>query len=288
MTKTPANVPQEKKEQYLKNKEIFTKNNHPFLFAVDHKIEHLNADFHGVKIPETTNNIENVFKIAQQGGSDALITHLGLINQWGPEFPDLNYVVKLNGKTNLVGTKNKEPLSRSLWTVQNIAKLQKQSNLNICGVAYTIYLGSEHENIMMQEAAQIIFEAHQQGLLAFIFAYPRGKYVDKAQNHPELVSGAAGVAASLGADFVKLVIPYQNKQVNNKAIKVAVEAAGKTNILFAGGAIGDKDEFLDKLKKASKKFPTIGFAVGRNIFQLPTDEAIEFSQQIKVALKIND
>lgn len=282
---TPANVPEEKKEQFLKNKEIFTKDHHPFLFAVDHKIEHLNADFYGPSIPESSNNIKNIFKIAQQGGSDALVTHLGLINQWGPEFPDLNYVVKLNGKTNLISTKNKEPISRALWTVENVTTLQKQSGLNICGVAYTIYLGSDQEHVMMQEAAQIVFEAHQQGLLAFIFAYPRGKYVDKAQNHPDLVSGAAGVAASLGADFVKLVIPYQNKQVNNKAIKAAVEAAGKTSIVFAGGPIADKELFLDKLKKACKKYPTIGFAVGRNIFQLPTDQAIDFSGQIKETLQ---
>jgi fructose-bisphosphate aldolase/6-deoxy-5-ketofructose 1-phosphate synthase len=281
----PANVPQNKKEFYIKNKSILDHENNPFLFAVDHKIEHLHADFHGTAIAESASNTKNIFEIAQKGGADCLLTHLGLINQWGSEYPDLNYIIKMNGKTNLISTKNREPLSRALWTVEQVAQFQEHSNLKICGVAYTIYLGSEYENEMMKEAAQIIFEAHQKGFIALIFSYPRGKYVDKAQNHPDLVAGAAGVAASLGADFVKLAIPYQNKQVNNKAIKVAVEAAGRTHILFAGGTTDDQSMFLETIQKTGKKFPTVGFAIGRNIFQLPVNQAIEFSQKIKTALQ---
>lgn len=287
MIHIPADVPQEKHELYKKNKDIFIKN-HPFLFAVDHKVEHLNADFHGLNIPPSTNNIQNCFKIAHHGGADALVTHLGLINQWGPEYPNINYVVKMNGKTNLIPQKEKDPLSVALWTVNNIVTLQKQSKLNICGIAYTVYLGSEHEHLMMKEAAQLIFDAHQEGLLAFIFAYPRGKHVTKKQNHPDLVTGAAGVAASLGADFVKLAIPSNEGIIDTETIKIAVKAAGKTSILFAGGSATDQTTFLQNLQTIGKIDTSIGFAIGRNIFQLPAKEAIRFSKEINNTIITKD
>lgn len=277
----PLDVPQEKQDLFIKNKKYLSK--HPFLFAVDHKVEHLNDDFYGASIAPSTNNIETVFKIAQQGGSDALITHLGLINQWGREYPKLNYVVKLNAKTNLIPQDKKDPISLALWNINQVISAQ-QSGINIRGVAYTIYLGSEYEHLMMQEAAQIIFEAHQQGVPAYIFAYPRGKWVTKKQNHFDLVTGAAGVAASLGADFVKLVVPYQENNIDQQAIKVAIETAGKTQILFAGGKASCPDQFIKNIKTITSINSQIGFAIGRTIFQKPLDEAITFSQKIKTAL----
>ncbi len=50
---------------------------------------------------------------------------------------------------------------------------------SILGVGYTIYPGSELEAAMFAEAARLIFEAHQYGLVTVIWAYPRGHSVAK-------------------------------------------------------------------------------------------------------------
>ena len=92
---------------------------HPFIFAVDHKVEHLNDDF-----KESDHSIRDLFSIAQQGKCDALMTHLGLIEQYGPEFPDLTYIVKLNGKTNLIPRNERDPISTALWTIDQIVQFQ--------------------------------------------------------------------------------------------------------------------------------------------------------------------
>ena len=88
---------------------------------------------------------------------------------------------------------------------QIILDAMKEAGVNIVGLGYTIYLGSEYEATMMAEAGELIAQAHANGLLVVLWIYPRGKAV-KAEKDPALIAGAAGVALCLGADFVKVGI----------------------------------------------------------------------------------
>ena len=85
-----------------------------------------------------------------------------------------------------------------LLTVSLIPQVfaRKNSKLNILGIGYTIYLGSEYESAMLNAAAQAIFEAHQNGLIVVLRIYPRGTAVGNEKD-PHLIAGAAGVAAAL-------------------------------------------------------------------------------------------
>ena len=76
----------------------------------------------------------------------------------------------------------------------------RKRGLNILGVGYTVYSGSEFEGQMLHEAAQAVFQAHQHGLLSVLWMYPRGRSVADEKD-PHLVAGAAGVACALGSDL---------------------------------------------------------------------------------------
>jgi len=89
---------------------------------------------------------------------------------------------------------------------------------------------------MFSEAAQFIRQAHELGMIAVVWMYPRGQAVSDEKD-PQLISGAAGVAACIGADFAKVNYPtgLGRNDTNQNPFKVAVEAAGRTGIICSGG-----------------------------------------------------
>jgi len=178
----PADVPESAKENYIKNFLSATRNTgNLMLFAGDQKIEHLNDDYYGESdfgpIPEDDNDPIHFFNIASSATIGIFIAQYGLISHYGRDFPDINYLVKLNSKSNLVKTDQREPLSRAMVDVDQVIKLEESSGLNIVGVGLTIYLGSEFEAEMFRQAAQAIHEAHQHGYIVVLWIYPRGKAV---------------------------------------------------------------------------------------------------------------
>src|SRR5882724_2997900 len=97
----PADVPEHKHDIFTKNYNAITRNTgRLFLFSCDHKIEHLNTDFYGKSIAPQALHPEHMFRIASQGNVGAMATHLGLMARYAKQYPDINYIVKLNGKTN--------------------------------------------------------------------------------------------------------------------------------------------------------------------------------------------
>src|SRR3989344_4718651 len=199
----PADVPPSKKELFARNMQILCKKTeHLFMFACDQKIEHLHDDFspNDDDIPHEAIDAEHFFKIASQGTIGALATQLELIARYAPQYPTIPYIAKLNSKTNLIPTTQKEPMSTPLWSVKDAVQLIEEHAIPICGIGITIYLGSEFEDKMMHFAAKSIFEAHKNGLLAIVWMYPRGKAIsDDSDAH--LLAGAAGAANALGADI---------------------------------------------------------------------------------------
>ncbi|MBU4387701.1 aldolase [Candidatus Dependentiae bacterium] len=270
----PLNVHSDNKNLYLENLKKITKDTGKlFLFAGDQKIEHLNKDFYGKDISSQSADPEHLFKIANSGYVGCFATQLGLISKYGNDYKNINYVVKLNSKTDIVQTKQLEPMSSLLNTVQDIVDFKQSSALSIVGVGYTIYLGSENENSMLAQASRIIYDAHKNGLIAILWIYPRGKAV-KNELDPELIAGACGVGVCLGADFVKINNPGKEYLTN------CVKAAGRTGIVLAGGKHKDSEFFLEELYEQVNKFKISGCAVGRNIHQKDLDNAVRFCKAI--------
>jgi DhnA family fructose-bisphosphate aldolase class Ia len=84
------------------------------------------------------------------------------------DYPEVPYVVKLNSKTSLVNTTQRDPVSRQWQTMEQLTIFRNSCGLQITGVGYTIYPGSEFEAEMLTEASRLIFDAHQQGLVTVV------------------------------------------------------------------------------------------------------------------------
>ena len=156
----------------------------------------------------------------------------------------------------------------------------REAGVNIVGIGYTIYLGSEYESTMMAEAGELIAQAHANGLLVVLWIYPRGKAV-KAEKDPALIAGAAGVALCLGADFVKVNPPKpEDGSSPAEALKVATMASGRTGLVCAGGSTVDAETFLTQLYDQIHTGGAVGNATGRNIHQRSLDEAVRLTKAI--------
>jgi DhnA family fructose-bisphosphate aldolase class Ia len=276
----PLDVPQAMQERYIANYEAITrKSGRLMLFAGDQKVEHLNKDFYGEGIHPDDGDPEHLFKIASSANIGVFATQLGLIARYGMDYLDIPYLVKLNSKTNLMKTSLADPFSQQWLDVQQVVDFRENSGLHIRAVGYTIYLGSKHEAEMLRQAAQIVYQAHQHGLITVLWMYPRGKAV-KDEKDPHLIAGATGVAACLGSDFAKVNYPEQEGAESREIFKEAVRAAGRTKVVCAGGSSEEVESFLKRLHDQIHVSGAAGNATGRNIHQKSLEEAIRMCNAI--------
>jgi len=282
--KIPLTVPAASRREYRKNFNQATAGSGSLLlFAGDQKVEHLNDDFVGAGITPENSNPEHLFQIAAAAPIGVFATHLGLVAHYGASYPKIPYLIKLNGRTNLC--KNTDTLMSKAWfKVEDVVNFKKQSGLNILGVGYTVYLGGAKESKMLKEAANMVFEAHKNGLIAVIWMYPRGKDINEDNIHT--IAGGAGVAAALGADFVKVKYPY-NKAVKATAtaFKEVISASGRTKVICVGGNYQDAKELITYAWQQKHLSGTCGLALGRNLHQRTLPDAIKLATAL--ALIIN-
>ncbi len=285
--KVPADVLPEVREAYIDNYMKATRGTgRLMLFACDQKIEHLNGDFYGEGIDPSDGDPEHLFQIGSQGTCGILAGQRGLIARYAPDYPEINYLVKMNSKTNLVKTTQDDPYSPQLYDLEAIIAM-REAGVNIVGIGYTIYLGSEYESTMLAEAGELVAEAHANGLLVVLWIYPRGKAVadEKAAN---TIAGAAGVALCLGADFVKVNPPKESDgKTSPENLAIASRAAGRTGLVCAGGSKADAKEFLSHLYDQIHIGGACGNATGRNIHMRSLDEAVRLTNAIS-AITLGD
>jgi class I fructose-bisphosphate aldolase len=228
--------------------------------AYDQGLEHGPSDFNDKNV-----NPKYIIDIAKKGKYNGVIFQKGIAEKYNEEIKKsrVPLIIKLNGKTSL---HSGEPISRQLCTVNEAVKLGAKA------VGYTIYIGSDYEDEMLQEFENIEREAHALGLPVIVWIYPRGKSI-KGKKENELMVYAARVALEIGADIVKL--KYAGAKED---LKWAVKSAGKTKIVIAGGTKTDLDEFLSQVKEIMDS-GCIGLAIGRNVWQ--ADNPLDVTKKIK-------
>jgi len=249
------------------------------LFACDQKIEHLNDDFYGKDIDASDAEPEHLFKIGSQGVCGVLAGQRGLVAHYAADYPEINYLVKMNSKTHLVPTSQEDPYSPQLYSIDTVLDL-RDNGVNVVGIGYTIYLGSEYEASMMTEASQLIADAHANGMIVVLWIYPRGKAV-ASEKDAHLIAGAAGLACCLGADFVKVNPPKGTDAAPSAVLlKEATSASGRTGLVCAGGSSVDATTFLTQLHEQIHVGGAVGNATGRNVHQRSLDEAVRLTKAI--------
>ncbi len=285
--KVPADVMPEARDLYIDNYLKATRNTgRLMLFACDQKIEHLNADFYGEGIAPSDLDPEHLFEIGSRGVIGVLAGQRGLIAQYAADYPEINYLVKMNSKTNLVKTAQDDPYSPQLYDLGYVLDM-RDAGVNIVGIGYTIYLGSEYESTMLAEAGELIAQAHANGLIVVLWIYPRGKAVTD-EKAPSLIAGAAGVALCLGADFVKVNPPKATEEATSaESLAIASKAAGRCGLVCAGGSKADAEQFLSGLYDQIHIGGACGNATGRNIHMRSTEEAVRLTKAIS-AITLGD
>jgi len=224
----------------------FLRKGNGILLAYDQGLEHgPSKDFN-----EKSVDPEFIQEIAWKGKFTGLIFQKGVAEKYYDGKTPL--IIKVNGKTSLP---KGEPFASQNCSVKRAKALGAKA------VGYTIYLGSAHENLMLHEFGKIQEEAHQMGLAAIAWIYPRGESVPN-DTAPEIIAYAARAGLEAGADAVK--IKYTG---NSETFKWAVRSAGAAKVFMSGGPKAPTDEaFLSQVKGVMDAGGT-GLAVGRNVWQ---------------------
>jgi fructose-bisphosphate aldolase, class I len=231
------------------------------LLAYDQGFEHGPTDFNDENVDP-----DFILKIAKEAGVfTGVVLQAGVAEKYwggGEGLPPL--VVKLNGKTAF--HKGEEPVSLQLSSVD------RARELGAVAVGYTIYVGSEQEELMMKEFRAIVEEAHAKELGVIAWMYPRGKHVEEKENSREVIAYAARLGLELGADMVKL--PFTEKPEDFAWV---VKSAGKTRVVVQGGSKKEEAVLLTEVREIMQAGAT-GMAIGRNVWQ--SENPVNSAKQI--------
>jgi class I fructose-bisphosphate aldolase len=225
--------------------DVFLTKGRGLLLAYDQGLEHGPSDFN-------ERNVDPAFvmDLAVQGHFNGVIFQKGLAEKYYDGQVPL--ILKVNGKTNLL---KGEPLARQICSVKRAAEIGAKA------VGYTIFAGSAHESLMLEEFGRIQEEAHRLNVAAIAWVYPRGEAI-KNDTAAEIVAYAARVGLEVGADAVKIKYPG-----STESFRWAVKSAGKVKVFMSGGPkAASEADFLKQVRGALDAGAT-GLAVGRNVWQ---------------------
>jgi class I fructose-bisphosphate aldolase len=175
------------------------------------------------------------------------------------------------------------------WPVEDAVRLGAEA------VGYTLYVGSSLQAEDFEQFRKVRSDAERYGMPVIVWAYPRGEAIEAKGGRDSLyaVDYATRVANELGADIVKVNVPsinpekdaaapkpYNTMQVSREeAVRMVVESAGRTLVLFSGGEMQGEGSVIDKARIGMDSGAT-GLIFGRNIWQRPFDEALALSKEI--------
>jgi class I fructose-bisphosphate aldolase len=171
--------------------------------------------------------------------------------------------------------------------------------LGCVAIGYTIYPGSANRQEMYENLQFLAEEAKSAGLAVVVWSYPRGSGIDDKAGETALdvCAYAAHLACQMGAHIVKVKLPSDHL-FQDKAKKVyeemdipratvadrvrhVVQAAfdGKRIVIFSGGSKTGAEAFFDDIR-GIRDGGGYGSIIGRNTFQRPWDESLEFIDKV--------
>jgi fructose-bisphosphate aldolase, class I len=255
------------------------------LLPIDQGLEHGPRDFF---VNPDAKDPEFQLRLAKEGGFSGIVFQYGIAEKYMDRYAgEVPLVLKLNGKTEIPS--DKSPISPCIASVEDAVRLGADA------VGYTLYVGSPLQAEDFEQFRKVRTDAERYGMPIIVWAYPRGEAIEAKGGRDSLyaVDYAARVANELGADIVKVNVPsinpekdaaapkpYNTMQVSREeAVRMVVESAGRTLVLFSGGEMQGEGSVIDKARIGMDSGAT-GLIFGRNIWQRPFDEALALSKQI--------
>ncbi len=231
------------------------------------------------------------FELAIESGCNAYAAPLGFLEAGAAEFAgSVPLILKLNNHDVLLD--EKDPYQAVTGSAMDAL------HLGCVGVGYTIYPGSVHRLEMYQALREIAAEAKALGLAVIVWSYPRGSGLSKqGEMAIDVTAYAAHIAAQLGAHIVKVKLPtahieqeaarkvYKETKVPismlQERVRHVVQSTfnGRRIVIFSGGAKEEDKVVYDEIR-AIRDGGGFGSIIGRNSFQRPRAEALEFLANI--------
>ena len=231
------------------------------------------------------------FELALAAGCNAYAAPLGFIEAGAAEFAgEIPLILKLNNSDSLYS--GSDPCPAITGSVDEALRL------GCSAIGFTIYPASAQRNQMYGEIRELTEEAKRKGLVVVVWSYPRGSGISKeGETAIDVVAYAAQIACQLGAHIVKVKPPTAHleqaaaKKVYEKEhipigtlaerIRHVVQSAfgGRRIVIFSGGEAKETSAIFDEVR-AIREGGGFGSIIGRNSFQRPRAEAIEFLRQV--------
>lgn len=228
-------------------------------------------------------------ELAIEAGCNAYAAPLGFIEAAANEYPgQIPLILKVNNNDSLYPTKN--PLSAITSGIQDALEL------GVSGIGFTIYPGTAEKNENFGQLSELIRQAHDVGLAAVVWSYPRGEGLAKEnETAVDIAAYAAHIAAQLGADIIKIKPPidaigleaarksYENIETSTLPDRVrhVIQSAfdGKRITIFSGGAAKGTEDVLKEISDINAG-GGFGSIIGRNVFQRSKEDALNLLDKV--------
>ena len=231
-------------------------------------------------------------RFALAAGMSGYAAPLGFIEAIAGNYAGhLPLILKLNNHDLLYD--DEDPLPAVTGSVEAAMRL------GCVAIGYTIYPGSAHCNEMYEKLQFLAEEAKTAGLAVIVWSYPRGSGITEAKGETALdvIAYAAQLACQLGAHVVKVKLPseylYQEKakkvyeeldiprSSTADRVRHIMQAAfdGRRIVIFSGGSKTSEEAFFKDIR-GIRDGGGYGSIIGRNSFQRPWDESLEFIETV--------
>jgi fructose-bisphosphate aldolase, class I len=230
-------------------------------------------------------------RLAVKARLNAHAAPLGSMEIIAPEYAgQIPLILKANSHDSM--DKSGDPIPAVTASVEDALRL------GCAAIGFSIYPGSSHFKEMYEEIREIALEAKMAGLAVVVWSYPRGSNLSKAgETAVDIVAYAAQIAVQLGAHIIKVKPPTSHieleeaKKIYDKynipidtlsdRVRNVIQGAfnGKRIVIFSGGPAKGKEEVLEEIRQI-KDGGAFGSIIGRNTFQRPEDEAMDFLGEI--------
>ena len=231
------------------------------------------------------------FELAIAAGCNAYAAPLGFLEAGAAEFAgEVPLILKLNNSDTL--TTGSDPCPAITGSVDDALRL------GCAAIGFTIYPASAARNEMYGQIRALAEEAKRKGLVVVVWSYPRGSGISKeGETAIDVVAYAAQIACQLGAHIVKVKPPTAHieqaaaKKVYEKEripigtlaerVRHVVQSAfaGRRIVIVSGGEAKDTASVLEEVR-AIRDGGGFGSIIGRNSFQRPRSEALDFLRTV--------
>ena len=231
------------------------------------------------------------FDLGIAAGCNAYAAPLGFLEAGAAEFAgEIPLILKLNNSDSL--TPGNDPCPALTGSVDDAVRL------GCSAIGFTIYPGSTARNEMLGQIRELTLEAKSKGLAVVVWSYPRGSGISKeGETAIDVVAYAAQIACQLGVHIVKVKPPTAHieqpaakKVYEKERIPIATLAErvrhvvqssfnGRRIVIFSGGEAKDTGAIMDEVR-AIRDGGGFGSIIGRNSFQRPRSEALDFLRQV--------